>query len=65
MILMTKKERQDLIEFIKINDITYDYSAVNFNYYSDNELSALKNRIESEMRKNLNQRDIDGTRPSK
>lgn len=46
---MTNKEREGLIKFIKANDSSYDYSAVNFNYYSDKDLLALKNKIELEM----------------
>jgi hypothetical protein len=49
---MTHQERQHLIDFIKANDTTYDYSAVNFRYYSDEELLALKNRIEAELELN-------------
>ena len=43
---MTHVAREKLIQFIKVNDITYNYSAVDFNYYSDGDLLALKKRLE-------------------
>lgn len=42
---MTEKERQDLIEFIKRHDRAYNYSKVNFMYYSDRDLLRIKERI--------------------
>lgn len=46
---MTEKERQNIIEFIKANDSTYNYNAVNFKYYSDLDLLVLKKRLEREI----------------
>jgi hypothetical protein len=45
---MTEKERQEIIEFIKAYDGTYDYSSVNFKYYSDEDLLALKKKLDDE-----------------
>jgi hypothetical protein len=47
---MLKRERKNIIEYIKANDHTYDYNAVNFNYYSDEELYELKKKL---VRKNI------------
>jgi hypothetical protein len=46
---MTPEEREALIEYIKENDRTYNYSAVNFKYYTDDELRTLKKRIDQEL----------------
>jgi hypothetical protein len=43
---MTKKEREAIIEYIKANDSTYNYNAVNFKYYSDEDLLILKGRLD-------------------
>ncbi|HXB40333.1 MAG TPA: hypothetical protein VNZ49_07300 [Bacteroidia bacterium] len=41
-------KREELIEYIKQNDRTYNYNAVNFKYYSDKDLAILKKRIDRE-----------------
>jgi hypothetical protein len=46
---MTEEERKIVIEFIKANDSTYNYNAVNFKFYSDNDLLILKKRIDREI----------------
>lgn len=38
--------REELIEYIKANDQNYNYEKVNFNYYSDEELHMIYNRIQ-------------------
>jgi hypothetical protein len=43
---MTYIAREKLIEFIKANDRNYNYSAVNFKFYSDRDLIALKKKLE-------------------
>jgi hypothetical protein len=45
---MKEEERQNLIEYIKANDSTYNYNAVNFKYYSDEDLLVLKRRLDWE-----------------
>ena len=42
---MTDKERESMIEDIKANDSTYNYNAVNFKYYSDEDLLILKSKL--------------------
>jgi hypothetical protein len=42
---MTEKEREDIIEYIKTYDITYNYNAVDFKYYSDEDLLILQQRL--------------------
>lgn len=56
---MTQEERKDIIDFIISSDGTYDYSAVNFKFYSDDELIALKEKIEEDI-KNRKEKDRDG-----
>jgi hypothetical protein len=48
-IFMTLKEREELVEFIKKNDITYNDNAVDFRYYSDDDLVILKKRLDMEL----------------
>lgn len=47
---MNEEERQVIIEFIKANDSTYNYQAVNSKYYSDEDLLVLKKRLDLEKR---------------
>ena len=46
---MTPKEREIIIDYIKKNDSTYNYKAVDFKYYSDADLLKLKKRIDQEI----------------
>ncbi|MDP2386251.1 MAG: hypothetical protein Q8M29_07755 [Bacteroidota bacterium] len=46
---MNEEERQNIIEYIKANDSTYNYNAVNFKYYSDEDLLVLKKRLDREI----------------
>jgi hypothetical protein len=48
---MTAEERDALIEYIKDNDRMYNYNAVNFKYYTDEDLLILKQRIDQELLK--------------
>lgn len=54
---MTEKEREKIIEFIKENDNTYNYTSVNFKFYSDKDLIVLKKNIEIRM---INSKGDDG-----
>ena len=56
--VMKEEERQRMIEYIKANDCTYNYNAVNFKYYSDKDLLVLKKRLEREIEEK-NHKDID------
>jgi hypothetical protein len=63
---MTEELRKELIEFIKANDSTYNYNAVNFKYYSDKDLLVLKERLVRELEEKDNskpKRDNDGIKP--
>lgn len=42
---MNEGQRKELIEFIIAKDVHYDYKWVNFKYYSDNDLLAIKDRL--------------------
>ena len=46
---MLQQEREELIEYIKVNDSTYDYNVFNFKYYTDKDLLELKKRVEMQM----------------
>jgi hypothetical protein len=37
--------REELIEFIKVNDRNYNYNKVDFKFYSDEELQMIYKRI--------------------
>jgi hypothetical protein len=52
---MTPEERETLIEYIKENDSTYNYNAVNFKYYTDEDLLVLKKRLDHELRERKKQ----------
>lgn len=47
---MNEEERLSIIEFIKANDSTYSYNAVNFKYYSDEDLLVLKKRLDNALK---------------
>ncbi len=47
--------RDELIAFIKEHDKTYDYEAVNFKFYSDEDLQRLKEKIDRETEEKANE----------
>jgi hypothetical protein len=51
---MTLEDRKKLIDYIKANDHTYNYNAVNFKYYTDKDLLSRKERlVKNEKRKKI------------
>lgn len=56
---MNQKEREELIEFIKTYDSTYNYNAVDFRYYSDKDLLVLKKRLDVEIKSEPNAKSED------
>lgn len=47
---MSQEEREKLIEFVKGNDSAYSYAGVNFKFYTNADLRALKKKLERRMR---------------
>ena len=58
---MNLEERETLIKFIKENDSTYNYNAVNFKYYTDKDLIVLKKRLDSELLENKKESEQDAS----
>lgn len=46
---LREEEREELIRFIKTNDNTYNYNAVNFRYYTDRDLIILKKILDKKL----------------
>lgn len=47
---MSAGKRKKLIEFIKTHDIGYNYSNVDFKFYSNEDLRLLKHKLEQRIR---------------
>jgi hypothetical protein len=50
--ILDKKDREELIKYIRTNDRWINYDRVNFNFFTDDDLLFLKKRVDEENESN-------------